>query len=80
MLMDEISVSEFKATCLKLIEKIRSTGVSVLITKNGHPAALIGPAPRVSTDRIQAGALKNKIKIKGDLLSPLETHDWEVLK
>ncbi|MFU8770344.1 MAG: type II toxin-antitoxin system Phd/YefM family antitoxin, partial [Desulfotignum sp.] len=42
-----ISISEFKATCLKLIDQVKNTGVSIIVTKRGEPYALVTrpPAP-----------------------------------
>jgi prevent-host-death family protein len=40
-----VSVSEVKATCLALLDKVRRTGQSILVTKRGEPVALVGPPP-----------------------------------
>jgi PHD/YefM family antitoxin component YafN of YafNO toxin-antitoxin module len=36
-----ISISEFKATCLKIIDQVKNTGKSVIITKRREPYALV---------------------------------------
>ena len=81
MFMDELSISEFKATCLKVIERVRSSGRSLLITKNGEPAALVTPPPkRKAGDERLFGKMRDQGKITGDIVSPIEDAGWEVLK
>ena len=43
--MHTISISKFKATCLAVLERVRKTGESLLITKHGVPIAQVLPAP-----------------------------------
>jgi antitoxin (DNA-binding transcriptional repressor) of toxin-antitoxin stability system len=76
--MESMSISEFKATCLKVIERIRRTGESLTILKNGEPAAVVGPPPP-STHQAQFGCLKHKMRIEGDIISPLDEQGWECL-
>lgn len=79
--MEEISISEFKATCLKVIERIRTSGRSLLITKNGEPAALVTPPPKRKSKGEQLfGRMKDQGKIEGDIVAPIEDADWEVLR
>ena len=39
----EISAGKFKATCLKLMDRVASTGEPVIITKRGKPLAKLVP-------------------------------------
>ncbi len=41
--MKTIKASEFKATCLQLMDEVAKTGESVVITKNGKPVSLLVP-------------------------------------
>lgn len=77
--MEQISVSKFKATCLGLLEKIKTSGESCLITKKGKPLALVLPPPPPQK-RIKFGCMKGTAKILGDIVTPLPEEDWEVLK
>ena len=43
--MQKVNVSEFKATCLGLLERVRQTGEPIEILKNGQPLAIVHPAP-----------------------------------
>lgn len=75
----KIPISEFKKLCLRLVEDIRSSGQSMIITKNGVPIAEVGPLS--SEDKASSsyfGSFKNKAEITGDIISPA-SDDWEVL-
>ena len=61
-----ITASEFKAKCLKLLEKLDPQGI--IITKRGRPVALVTPIQGESNLKL-IGSMKGKIKIKGNLLS-----------
>lgn len=75
--MKTIKASEFKAKCLKLMDEVAETGEPLVITKNGHPVAQLGPV--VSKPATLFGLHKGHIRIKGDIVSPLDV-EWEVLK
>jgi prevent-host-death family protein len=70
--MRTVKASEFKAKCLKLMDEVAETGEPILITKNGHPVAQLGPA-RPKTLR---GLHKGLVEIKGDIISPIDV-EWE---
>jgi prevent-host-death family protein len=78
--MDEVSISEFKARCLAILEKVRRTGRGVLITRRGEPVAeVVPPQPhRQAQDWLGAGASTGCIT--GDVVSPLGSEAWEVLE
>ncbi|HEY3129596.1 MAG TPA: type II toxin-antitoxin system prevent-host-death family antitoxin [Acidobacteriota bacterium] len=61
-----ISASEFKAKCLRILEDLEPAGV--VITKRGHPIAKVTPILSVDNQKL-IGSMKEKIKVKGDLLS-----------
>jgi prevent-host-death family protein len=62
-----ISISEFKAHCLRLVEDVSSTGQEILITKRGKPVA------RVSGLRKQAartlGQWKGRVEEAQDIVN-----------
>jgi prevent-host-death family protein len=43
--METFSVSQFKARCLAVIERVRVTGQAVSITKKGKVVVQVVPAP-----------------------------------
>jgi prevent-host-death family protein len=73
-----IAVSEFKATCLKLLEQVRRTGSPVLVTKRGEPIAMVvpPPPPRAHPSWLGLGAATGRIV--GDIVSPVVAEgEWE---
>jgi prevent-host-death family protein len=78
-LMVSIQVSEFKATCLSVIERVRQTGQPILITKHGQPVAELVPARPQTKGKRQGflGNMRGTAKIVGDVVSPvLSEEEW----
>lgn len=65
MTMKEIAAAKFKEQCLSLLDEVDEDGI--VITKRGKPVAKLIPIRAESASLI--GSLKNKMKIKGDILS-----------
>ncbi|MEO8724568.1 MAG: type II toxin-antitoxin system prevent-host-death family antitoxin [Acidobacteriaceae bacterium] len=63
--MQTINASKFKEQCLSLLENLDSDGI--LVTKHGKPVARVVPANTGCADLI--GSMKDRIKIKGNILS-----------
>ncbi len=78
--MENITISMFKSSCLKSLEKVKNTGKPLLITKKGAPMALVSPPPCAKKKKTLFGAMKGTIEICGDIVSPLPEEDWEALK
>ncbi len=79
--MKEVSISEFKAKCLALLESVRRTRTPIRVTRFGKPVAEVIP-PTVLVDRSSwIGSMKDSIEIVGDIISPAnDESDWEVLR
>lgn len=76
-----ISISEFKATCLKIIDQVKNTGVSIIVTKRGEPYALVTRPPAPENNQSWIGKYRDQIKITGDILEPVvDENEWDVLK
>ncbi|HEY5283148.1 MAG TPA: type II toxin-antitoxin system Phd/YefM family antitoxin [Polyangia bacterium] len=75
--MVSIQVSEFKATCLAVIERVRKTGQSVRITKHGVPVAELVPSQPQAKGKRQGflGSLRGTAGLAGDIVSPVLTED-----
>jgi prevent-host-death family protein len=72
-----VSATEFKATCLALLDQIAEEGGTVTVTKRGRPMAMVGPVKKrfKSSENILAG----KFKVAGDIAN-MDTADlWEVV-
>jgi prevent-host-death family protein len=80
-LMDQISISKFKATCLAVLERVRQTREPILVTRRGVPVAEIKPPPEEHAGS-WLGAMAGTLDIVGDIVtSPAEPEDtWEALR
>jgi prevent-host-death family protein len=63
--MSTVSASKFKEQCLSLLDQVDNKGI--VITKHGKPVAKLIRIESSSASLI--GALKGKLKIKGDIFS-----------
>ena len=78
--MKSISVSEFKAKCLALIDQVDKTRQPLRITRHGRPVAELIPA---GPDRKRKflGAMVGTGKIVGDIVSPvIDLGEFEVYR
>ncbi len=75
---ETLAISKFKATCLEVLKKVQQTGQSVIVTRRGEPVAeIIPPTPKSSSGWF--GALADRGRIVGDILSPLGEGEWDTL-
>lgn len=78
--LSTIAISEFKATCLAVLERVRRTGTPVLVTRRGVPVAEIVPPSTASLGRSWIGSMRGTAAITGDLVEPVVApEEWEVL-
>jgi prevent-host-death family protein len=66
-----ITVTQFKATCLGVIDKVQRDKSRVTITRHGKPAAELIPVAASSPGKLFGRAQESTI-ISGDLLSTEE--------
>jgi prevent-host-death family protein len=71
--MGSISASKFKEQCLSLLDRVDDQGI--VITKHGKPVAKLVRFESSFSHLI--GALKGKLKIKGDIFSTGERWNAE---
>jgi prevent-host-death family protein len=64
--VEEIPISKFKATCLAVLETVRTTGTPVRVTRHGQPVAEI-----VAPKRRRPGRRK---------LGQMAERDWDALR
>jgi prevent-host-death family protein len=74
-----ISVTQFKANCLKLLDDIGKRGGTLTITKRGRPLASVHPAEK-SAWRSPEGAWVGKVQFDVDPLDMSLTDLWEVVQ
>lgn len=79
--MEEIAISEFKAKCTAVLERVSRTKQPVRITRHGKPVADVVPT-NCEVDRAALmGSMRDSIEILGDIVSPATDEDeWEVLR
>ena len=74
-----MAISEFKATCLAVLERVRRTNTPIVVTRRGVPIAeIIPPAPEPPAEN-WLGSMTSSAAITGDLIAPIATDDWEAL-
>jgi prevent-host-death family protein len=75
---ETMAISEFKATCLAVLERVRRTGQPIIVTKRGEPIAKVcPPAPSAPTGN-WIGSLVGSVKLLGDIVSPaVDPEEWE---
>ncbi len=79
--MEEIAISEFKAKCLALLERVRNTRTPIRITRHGKPIAEVVPPSSVQERSAWIGSMKDSVEILGDIISPAnEESEWEVVR
>jgi prevent-host-death family protein len=63
--MKQMPAAKFKERCLAILDEVDEEGI--VITKRGKPVAKLVPIRAESAELI--GALKDKLEIKGDIIS-----------
>jgi len=71
---DNIGAGEFKAKCLKILDKVQQQRKPVVILKRGKPVAKLVPVEERSASFI--GSMKGTMEILGDVISPIDVK-WE---
>ena len=67
----EIAISEFKAKCLSILERVEKTNQPIRITRHGKPVADVVPATPAVDPAALMGSMRNSIEILGDIISPV---------
>ena len=69
--MEEIAISQFKAKCLAILERVEKTKQPIRITRHGKPVADVVPATPTVDRAALFGSMRDSIKILGDIVSPV---------
>jgi prevent-host-death family protein len=70
---EEVAVTAFKDSCLRLIDRVHHTREEIIVTKYGQPVAKLVPFEENS--RPLFGSLAGSITVHGDLVAPLNI-EW----
>jgi prevent-host-death family protein len=80
-LPETISVSKFKATCLAVLEEVRRSGRSIVITKRGVPIAEVAPPSSGASGSSWMGSMAGTFEIVGDIVGTfVDPDDWDALR
>ncbi|MEI6073664.1 MAG: type II toxin-antitoxin system Phd/YefM family antitoxin [Verrucomicrobiae bacterium] len=71
----EMTITQFKAKCLGVVERVQREKVSVVISRHGHPAARLVPVDAAVVGGQIFGRAANQTRILGDILSTGEGWD-----
>lgn len=75
--MRTMNATDFKATCLRVLDTVAETRQGVVVTKRGKPVARVVPMVNRPDDIV--GAMRGTIKIHGDIIGPVGVK-WKALK
>ncbi len=73
-LPEHIPAGKFKATCLALLDRVRTTGEEFVITKRGVPVAKLVPVEPADEADLAGSVLHEE-----DLVAPLD-EEWEAAR
>ncbi len=78
ILNQEISISEFKAQCLRLLSETGKKGKEYIITRKGTPLAKVIPIKK-KNKAVRRGSLKGLATFEGDIVHVDTSGDWDAL-
>jgi antitoxin (DNA-binding transcriptional repressor) of toxin-antitoxin stability system len=73
-----VTVTEFKANCLAMLDEVDRLGGRIIITKRGRAIAEVKRIPR-SAWKNPAGSWKGVVKIVGDIVNEDTSGKWSVV-
>ena len=77
--METMAISKFKATCLAVLQRVRTTGQTVRITRRGEPIADVVPPGPLERAEGWLGAMSDRARITGDITTPSsDLVPWDV--
>lgn len=74
----EMTITQFKAKCLGVVERVQREKASVIITRHGRPAAQLVPVEVGAGDTRLFGRSANQTRISGEILGTGE--DWDACR
>ena len=71
----EMTITQFKAKCLGVVERVQHEKMRVVISRHGQPAAQLIPFEEFKSQQSFFGRASTQTKIQGDLSSTGESWD-----
>lgn len=79
--VEEVAISEFKAKCLSLLDRVNKTKTPLRVTRRGKPIADVFPPAEKPDDGHWIGSMRGTMKITGDIVSPvIDLEDFEAMR
>lgn len=72
--MNKVNIHDAKTHLSEMLAKVKESGASYLICKNGNPVADL--IPHRKADRTSAHPVMRRIRIKYDPTEPLTDDEW----
>lgn len=73
-----IPITEFRNQCLRLIDEVKATGDTLIVTKHGRPLAAVVPVVENPPKGIIGWS--NEIRLGDDVIRPaIPPEDWEIV-
>lgn len=72
--MEEIQAGQFKAHCLKVMERVSKTGREVVVTKRNVPFVVVCPFQKKKIPAF--GRMRGTIQFKKNIIEPIE-EKWD---
>ncbi len=76
----EVPISEFKAHCLALVERVRKGRGEIVITRHGKPVAKVVALEEPKSLPPLDGLWAGRIKVAGDIVHTDWNEEFETLK
>jgi prevent-host-death family protein len=76
--MKTVTISEFKARCIAIINEVSQTHSTVIITRRGIPVSRLEPVNDSTLERV-LGKM-GKMTIQGDIIHTDFSDEWEMNK
>ena len=73
-----VNATQFKATCLALLDEVEQRGGSITVTKRGRPVAVLGPVKRKGW-KSPKNSWAGKVEIVGDIVGDMADM-WDVVR
>lgn len=73
--MREVDISEFRANCVALLERVRKSRKPIRITRRGKPLAEIVPPAREEDRAKWIAIMQGSAETLGDVISPAGDED-----
>ncbi|OFX25918.1 MAG: hypothetical protein A2V77_09765 [Anaeromyxobacter sp. RBG_16_69_14] len=69
-----IPAAAFKTHCLALLDEVKATGETLIVTKRGKPVAKVVPS-----EDVEPKPLRGSVRYHGDIVAPID-EPWDATR